>query len=345
MTRTRLLAILLVLLASTLCAATHRAVMPPNPADALGIGPMSGAAVSGSVASVSGTTITLNSGGAQTIRIDASAAKFQSEQGTASISDVKTGARISAFINTTITVAASAALPAQLIAIESSPDLAVNGAIQSIDPAHSTFSVLGINIAVDANTSYGTTFPTFAPIRGLQDLAVGQMVNVTAAFTNASILAKRVQITSFVIPTTTILHGTVKSISASAWVITTDGKDTTVTIDAQTKILGDAKVGDSVQVIANVDSAHNYLAIAIIKLIPAGPPDSATMKLSGWVKSIAPAQWTIGGPAGSLAPDFLVRITSTTKIYPNPAVGDHVVATGARDTTGTFVAVSIVRED
>ena len=65
----------------------------------------------------------------------------------------------------------------------------------------------------------------------------------TAAFTNASIVAKRVQITSFVIPATTILHGTVKSISASAWVITTDGKDTTVTIDAQTKILGDAKVG------------------------------------------------------------------------------------------------------
>ncbi|MGH7484114.1 MAG: hypothetical protein ACREMY_00745, partial [bacterium] len=167
MTRTRsLLAIALVLLAPALVAGTHRAATPPNPADALGIGPISGAAVSGSVASVSGATITLNSGGAQSIRIDASAAKFQSEQGTASIGDVKPGARITAFINTRVTVAAGAALPAQLIIVESSPDLTVTGTIESIDLTHSTFSVLGITIAVYANTSYSTTFPTFAPIRG-----------------------------------------------------------------------------------------------------------------------------------------------------------------------------------
>lgn len=303
MTRTHtLLAILLVLLTSTLSAATHRAVTPPNEADALGIGPISGAAVSGSVASVAGNTITLNSGGAQAIRIDASAAKFQGDHGTASISDVKPGARITAFINTSVNVAAGAALPAQLITIESSPDLTVNGTIQSIDLAHSSFSVLGINIAVDSNTSYGTTFPTFAPIRGLQDLAVGQTVNVTAAFTNASILAKRVQITSFAVPAIATLHGTVKSISASAWVITADGKDTTVSIDAQTKILGDPKVGDAVQVLANVDSAHNYTAIAIIKL---GLPEPAITELHGVVKSISPTQWTIAVRRARLVPTSL----------------------------------------
>lgn len=50
------------------------------------------------------------------------------------------------------------------------------------------------------------------------------------------------------------------------------------------------------------------------------------------------------GPAGSASPDFIVKITSTTKIYSHPEVGDHVVVTGARDSTGAFVATNIARD-
>jgi hypothetical protein len=332
------------MLTSALGASTHRAVMPPSAADILGIGPMSGAAVSGSVASVQGSIITLNSGGAAAIRVDASTAKFLSDQAAAaSIRDVKPGVRITAYIVTTTTLAAGAALPAQLIAIESLPDLTVTGSVQAVDIAHSSFMVLGINITVDANTAFGSVFPTFAAIT-LNNLGVGQVVNVTAAFSGGTILAKRVQVLSFSMPATVTLRGTVKSISATAWVITTDGKDTTVTVDAQTKILGDPKVGDSVQVMANVDSAHNYVAIAIVKLGPVMPPNPETVELRGVVKTISPTQWTIGGPAGSLAPDYLVKIVATTQIYPNPAVGDHVEVTGTRDSTGALVAQKIVKE-
>jgi hypothetical protein len=276
----------------TLTAGTHRASTPPtNPTDdALGIGPMSGASIRGIVASVQGTLITLNTGGAPAIMIETSAAKFMSDHnGTASLADIKPGVRITAFLNTAPTTQPSSALRAQLVTIESQPDLQLTGTIDSIDVPHSRFVVLGITITADANT------------------------------------------------------GTVKSIGTSSWVITgKDGKDTTVTIDAQTKIIGDPKVGDTVQVMATIDSAHNYNAIAIVKI---EQHDVTTTELHGTVKSIAATQWVIGGPPGTLAPDFIVKIASTTVIYPDPKVGDRVVAVGTRDATGAFTATKISKEN
>ncbi len=346
-----LLSILFLFLTFALGAATHRAVMPPGQGggstDVLGIGPMSGAAVSGSVASVQGTTITLNSGAAPAIQIDASAAKFMGQTGGAgSISDVKPGMRVTAFIaNTTIVPLTPLPLHAQLITIESFPDLAVTGSLQAIDLPTSSFTVLGISIAVDSNTSFSSAFPTFAPIKGLSDLALGQVVNVTAAFAGTSILAKRVQILAPAVTSPVIISGTVKAISASAWVITgKDGKDITVIVDAQTKIIGDPKAGDSVQVMANLDASHAYVAIAIVKLGMTVPPAGDIVEMHGFVKSISETQWTIGGPPGSMAPDFLVKITSTTVIYANPAVGDRVIVVGTRDSSGALVALKIGKE-
>jgi hypothetical protein len=342
------MAFLLLALSGSLVAGTHRAVTPPanattEVADALGIGSISGASVRGVVSSVQGALITLNSGGAAAIVIDSSAAKFvTSTAGSGSISDVKPGARITAFINTAPTLQPSSFLRAQLITIESQPDLEVTGAIDSIDLPHSRFTVLGISINVDGNTGFGSTFPTFAAIKGLGDLAAGQIVNVTARFTGGAIVATHVQVISFTIQPTTILLGTVKSIAPTAWGITSkDGKETTVSVNAQTRIVGDPKVGDSVQVMANIDSAHNYVAIAIVKLDFHEP---TTIELHGIVKSIAPSEWIIGGPPGSLTPDFMVTISAATVIYPNPKIGDRVVAVGTRDSKGTFIATKIGKE-
>ena len=311
-------------------------------ADLLKIGPMSGSAISGSVAAVQGSVITLHSGGAAAIRIDASTAKFLANRdGAASIADVKAGVRITAFIDTSTAIVAGAALPAQLITIESPPDLTLTGAVQSIDVANSRFTILGITIAVDAKTSYGSAFPTFAPITGLSGLAAGQVASVTAAFVNGAILARRVQVISPTIPPSLVLGGTVKSISSLSWVITgKDGKDTTIVIDAQTKVVGDPKVGDWVQVMATIDSAHNYVAILIAKV-----EQRADSELHGWVVSIAPSEWTIGGPPGSMAPVFPVKITTTTVIYPNPQVGDRVMVLGKRDAAGVVTATKIVNSD
>ncbi len=338
----------LLVLCVSLIASTHRAVTPPaNPvqevADLLGIGPMSGASVRGVVASVQGTLITLNTGGAPAIVIEASTAKFMSDKsGPGSIADIKPGVRITAFINPAPTLQPSSFLRAQLITIESLPDLEVTGTVDSIDQAHSRFIVLGIGIGVDSNTSFGSTFPTFAPIKGLADVAVGQVVTVTARFSSGAIVATRVQIISFTIQPSIILLGSVKSIGPAAWVITShEGKETTVSVDSKTKIVGDPKIGDSVQVMANIDSAHNYLATAIVKI---DLHDPTVIELHGTVKSISAAQWIIGGPPGTLTPDFLVKIASTTVIYPDPKVGDRVVVVGTRDSSGTFTATKIGKE-
>jgi hypothetical protein len=332
----------------SLNAGTHHAVTPPptpidEASDALGIGPMSGASIRGVVAGIQGTLITLNTGGAPAITIEASAAKIMNDHsGASSLADIKAGARITAFLNTAPTLQPSSALRAQLITIESLPDLELTGTIDSIDAAHARFVVLGITITADSNTSFGSNFPTFAAIKGVGDLVVGQIVNVTARLASATIIATKVQVISPTIQPTAILLGTVKSIGTSSWIITThDAKETTVAVDAQTKIVGDPKVGDSVQVMANVDSAHNYVAIVIMKI---DTHEIMPTVLRGTVKSIAATQWTIGGPPGTLTPDFLVKITSTTVIYPDPKVGDTVVVTGTRDSSGTFTATKISKE-
>lgn len=345
-TRRAVFAFTLFVMSASLIASTHRAVTPPKSpvelADVLGIGPMSGAAVRGVVAAVQGTLITLNTGGAPAIVIEASAAKFMNDHGGASsIADVKPGARITAFINTAPTMQPSSSLRAQLITLESQPDLEVTGTVDSVDKAHSRFVVLGIGIAVDANTGFGSSIPTFAAIK-FSDIMAGQVVSVTARFSGGAIVATHVQIIFPMIQPSIILLGSVKSIGPAAWVITShDGKETSVSVDAHTKIVGDPKVGDSVQVMANIDSAHNYLATAIVKI---DLPGKTTIELHGTVKSIAAAQWIIGGPPGTLTPDFMVKIASTTVIYPDPKIGDRVVVVGTRDSSGTFTATKIGKE-
>lgn len=336
----------LLVLSVPLFAGIHRASTPPGTsvaeADVLGIGAISGASISGVVASVQGTLITLNTSGAPAITIDASSAKFMDDHsGAGTIANVAPGARITAFINTAPTLQPSSSLRAQLITIESQPDLEVTGTIDSSDQAHSRLVVLGITIDIDANTGFGSNFPTFAAIK-FSDIVAGKVVSIAARFSGGTIVATQVQILFQASMQSTILLGTVKSIGTTEWVITpVAGNDTTVLVDAQTKIIGDPKVGDSVQVMVNVDPSHNYLAIAIVKVELHVP---TIVDVHGTVKSISATQWSIGGPSGSLAPDFLVNITSSTVIYPDPKVGDRVDVVGTRDSSGTFTATKISKD-
>lgn len=337
--------ILLTLLFTTALHAKTRAVAPPT-ADVLGIGPISGSALSGTVASVSGTLITLNTGTAAAIRIDAANAKFSGRDGASSIADVTPGSRITAFLGTPPAGAPGSPLKAQLINIEPPPpDLAISGPIDSIDVAGSKFVVLGITITVDSSTRFTSAFPTFAPIRGLGDLLAGQTVVVDAT-AGSAILARHVLVVSPTREEIVTLRGRVKSISDKSWVITeTGGQDRTIVIDERTKISGDPKVGDEVQVLARVDSASNTIALAILELGP--PMDSKQFEFHGYVVSIHSDHWSIGGPPGSLAPEMLVKITPVTSIYPNPAVGDRVVVVGIREPMemGAIVALKISKEN
>ena len=66
-------------------------------------------------------------------------------------------------------------------------------------------------------------------------------------------------------------------------------------------------------------------------------------RFTGFVKAIGATQWTVGlGPAGSLAPDFLVMVDKFTIISGDPKVGDRVNVVGALTATG-FAASSITK--
>ena len=344
------LAAALILLATTplLAEPKRRAVAPPSghvSADALGIGHLSGAALAGTVESVEGTVVTLDTGGAPAIRIEAKDAKvIAGDAMPRTAADITAGARITAYVESG--PEPGAPLVARLIAVESRPELMIAGVVESVDLPGSSFTVLGISIAVDDDTLFETAFPTFAPMRGLEDLRAGNVVKVDAALTGALVLAERVLVVS---PLTDVperpasIRGVVKSISESSWVITEQGGgDVTVEIDSSTKIAGDPQVGDEVQAIVQRDAAGNLVALMIVKL---GPGHSGSFHFKGWVQSIGPEQWTIGGPPGSLAPSLAVKITPATEIYPDPKVGDIVRVEGTRDDAGNYVATSITKED
>ena len=90
-----------------------------------------------------------------------------------------------------------------------------------------------------------------------------------------SIIAVSVLVMTMHIDTPQFFHGTVKSIAADAWVITVDGQDRTVTVNAQTQIAGSPKVGDTVYVMALTDSSGKLVALTISKLqLPIFQPPS-----------------------------------------------------------------------
>lgn len=134
------------------------------------------------------------------------------------------------------------------------------------------------------------------------------------------------------------LRGTVKSIANDAWVITTartpsgaDGTDVRVLVNAQTRIVGDPRVGDTVDVLGTRDSTGGFLAQVISKVVVPIPTPDATV--TGVVRSIEGTVWTVG--------DVKVLVSPMTRIVGSPRVGDTVKATGMRMPDGSLMAKSI----
>ena len=225
--------------------------------------------------------------------------------------------------------------------VESHPDLMLAGQIEAIDLGASTFTVMGIAVAVDDSTEFETAFPTFAPVDELADLAVGNIVKVDASLPGGRVLATHVLVVAPDVPQPPVmLRGTVKSITDTAWVITSGSEDTTVAVDRRTKITGNPQVGDEVQVIAQRNGEGSLVALAILKIGPIGPQK---LEFRGWVTSISASEWQIGGPPGIPTPTVTVRITSTTQIYPDPKVGDLVNVRGTVGLDRIVVADSITK--
>jgi hypothetical protein len=288
--------------------------------------------VSGTVSAVSGNLIQL-AGGA--IAIDAAEAKITMGRGQeATIADIKPGMQLFAAIRDS-NPSTAAGLPATVITVTDPADLALSGVVQTVDAANKSFSLLNKTVVTDANTSFGSykreAGTSFA------DLQPNVIVHVQADNAGGRLLAREVLLVAPAPPQVGHARGTVESIGTDSWTVKTEKETLTLVVNPQTKILGSPKVGDTVEVLYNVNSAHQYVAISILKFERPTPP--AVERFHGKVKTIAASAWTVTVDGA----DRSFTTTESTKITPGIAVGDLVDVVALKKDDGTFVAVSIVK--
>jgi Domain of unknown function (DUF5666) len=328
----RHLALAAALLLATLASAATRTIES-------GTRPANGATAGGVVSSVSGNLIRL-AGGA--IVIDATGAEVMTDRGKqGSIADIEAGMIVFAALSTS-DVPANAPLPASMITATRIPDATLFGPVQSVDAAASTITLLGRTVRITPDTSFGGIYKRRDSEKpGIGDILPNQVVQVTVDATGGQLAATSILVLTPFIPEVQATRGEVKSIGTGSWLIERErGDDLTVLIDAQTKIVGSPRVGDTVEVLYRVDSANANVAISIIKFErPAPPSIPDVFRFSGKVKSMEPAAWVITRESG----DQQVVIDSISKIEPGIRVGDTVEVLAARKDDGTVIAIAIVR--
>lgn len=251
----------LLLAASIASAATRQRVLRPPQLP-------SAATVTGTVSSVSGNIINVANG---TVSLDASAATIVDLAGKlVSLSSLTTGTLIVATVKSD-GIAPGAPIPATLIAVAKPADVTLTGPVTAVDVLHNTLTLLGRTIQVTPQTSFGGPF-FGGSVHGVADIQPNELASVQANLSGAqSLVAVSVLVLSLHVDQTELIHGAVRSIAADAWVVNNafEGKDVTVTVNAQTQIVGSPKVGDTVDVLARTDSSGKLVALSIIKsLLP-----------------------------------------------------------------------------
>jgi hypothetical protein len=170
---------------------------------------------------------------------------------------------------------------------------------------------------------------------------VGDTVDVLATKqSDGSLLATL--ITKVVVPPPTVsLRGTVVSESATAWVIAVTGPSTssaaapvvtktTVKVDSSTKIVGSPVVGDTVEVLAAMQSDGSLLAAVITKV-----EFPKTVVFEGVVSAINGMEWTVGTTS--------VLVTPMTARVGSPKLGDRVKVEGVQVGSLPVVATKITK--
>ena len=160
---------------------------------------------------------------------------------------------------------------------------------------------------------------------------VGDQVEVVASEGSSGALTA-LTITK-VPPKMTSIKGTVASIGSATWIVHSGGKDVTVSVDSQTKILGSPKVGDDVEVVGTDDGSGVITALVITRI----PPALTTFR--GTVVSIGSASWVLG--VGGV--DTTVGVDAQTKVSGGPKVGDEVNVLARKLADGSLLALQIVK--
>jgi hypothetical protein len=284
-----------------------------------------GGTVSGIVESVAGNLIRLADG---LITVDASEAKIVIGRGReATVAEIEPGMQLFAAMRSDG--------KASVITATRSGDAALFGAVDGVDLAGQTLSLLGHTVYVDDETSFGG-FRNGEDI-DLSDIVRNQLVQVQVDAVNGHLVAREVLVLAPVPPQIGGLRGTVKSIGTEAWELESGQTIETVVINAQTKIIGSPKVGDTVEVLYSVDSAHRKVAISIFKIVRL-PPIRA-VQFHGGVKSITGSTWVVTADGE----DKTFTVNEQTKIAGDPKVGNLVQVLAMQAEDGTLTAIVVIR--
>jgi hypothetical protein len=294
-----------------------------------------GGTITGTVSSVSGNLIQLAGG---VITIDASTAKISVSHGReGSIADIKPGVELFAALEPA-NISSHPVHKATVITVTDPADVTLSGPVQSVDTAGKGFMVLSHVIATDANTSFGGYKRDVGT--SFSDIQPNVIVHVAADVVDGKLIAREVLIIAPAPPQAGHARGTVQTIGTDSWTIKTDSGETiTLVVNAQTKIAGSPKVGDTVEVLYTINSANEKVAVSIIKFEHITPPQVLHFHAS--VKSIAGTTWTVNTEQG----DKTFTVNDSTKILSSGtiAVGDLVDVTAVTRDDGSLLAITIAK--
>ena len=212
------------------------------------------------------------------------------------------------------------------------------GTIQAVDVAGGKFTLLLHTVSTNSATKWSGEGPNGpvknGPVKGIADLAAGMFATVSVV--NASgLLATNVEAFGFATPPELIaFRGPVETITPTAWTIAGRG----VRVDFDTKIVGDPKVGDTVDVLARIQNpppgslAPSYLvAVSITKAPAITPPGPGrATEFDGIVESIPAAPTANGAPLGHWKISSRdVIVNGLTKLDTGIVVGSAVHVKGS----------------
>lgn len=269
------------------------------------------------------------------ISFDINGARIISSEGGTALSEVRTGQRIMAILKDPATQTSGMNKAESVFVLQDSAIATLRGTIDAIDVAGGTLTVLGWKISVDAKTAFGGPREG-SGVKSLADLKVKDDVTVTSTPRDQALYGLRVIKMMEAPQPTESFNGTVVSIGTTSWVIkNAEGRDITVLVTAQTRIAGEPKAGDKVNVLAQRDSAGILTALAIVKVsdIP------VTLRFRGVVTSITETVWKVRPFEGM---EQAVQVNRDTKVSGSPKVGDWVDVEG-KLASGAFVATSITK--
>lgn len=277
-----------------------------------------GGVVSGAITGVSGNLVSLADG---LVVLDVSDAEIVTAGGTGgTIDDLRVGAVVLAILSGAPR-GADGALVAKVVAVSPAADVTLTGAVESIDLSQSVLAVVGREIRVTAETSFGGGWG--GGVSGLHQLVPGQIVVVQADAEGETLVARSVLRLSPLAGLPQFVLGTVRSIGPASWIVEDEkGNEITVLIDAQTKIAGAPRVGDRVAILLT-NGPTGQVALAIMPVgLQIAPGLPLPQVLRGVVKSTGTV-WVLTLEDGT---DATIHLTWQTVFVGNPQVGDRVTA-------------------